>query len=159
MDKPFRSIDEQIELLQSRGIETDEKTGSILLREGYYQIINGYKDPFINKDVTKKSRKTCSTVPLLTLLPKQPANPEKPEQPANPEEPEKSEKPKQPANPEKPEKPEKPESPPTNPRPTPPASSGSQKRGLHELWRKCDSQQETEKNSKTSSKKTSFKLT
>ena len=55
MDKPFRSIDEQIELLRSRGVETDEKTASILLREGYYQIVNGYKDPFIDKEETEKA--------------------------------------------------------------------------------------------------------
>ena len=53
MDKPFLSIDRQIELLESRGVETDEKTSSILLREGYYQIVNGYKDPFIDEEETK----------------------------------------------------------------------------------------------------------
>jgi abortive infection bacteriophage resistance protein len=55
MDKPFRSIDAQIKLLQSRGVETDEKTGSILLREGYYQIVNGYKDPFIDEEESEKA--------------------------------------------------------------------------------------------------------
>lgn len=41
MDKPFLSIDEQIALLELRGVKTDERTSSILLREGYYQIVNG----------------------------------------------------------------------------------------------------------------------
>ena len=55
MDKPFLSIDEQIALLESRGVKTDERTSSILLREGYYQIVNGYKDPFIDKEESQKA--------------------------------------------------------------------------------------------------------
>lgn len=53
MDKPFLNIDGQMALLNSRGVSTDSKTGSILLREGYYQIVNGYKDPFIDEVVSK----------------------------------------------------------------------------------------------------------
>lgn len=34
-EKPFLSIDEQVELLASRGVEVDDQTGGILLREGY----------------------------------------------------------------------------------------------------------------------------
>jgi hypothetical protein len=48
MKKPFLSIDQQIELLNSRGVITDEKTYNILLSEGYYSLINGYKEPFID---------------------------------------------------------------------------------------------------------------
>lgn len=47
MDKPFLSIEDQIKVLTSRGVETDEETPSILMREGYYSIVNGYKAPFL----------------------------------------------------------------------------------------------------------------
>ena len=50
MDKPFKSIDEQIAILDSRGVETDSDTAAALMREGYYSIVNGYKDPFIDRD-------------------------------------------------------------------------------------------------------------
>lgn len=52
VDKPYKSIDEQIALLESRGVLTDKQTGSILLREGYYSVVNGYKTPFINAAAT-----------------------------------------------------------------------------------------------------------
>lgn len=31
-------------------MKTDDTSGSILLREGYYSVVNGYKDPFINRE-------------------------------------------------------------------------------------------------------------
>ena len=52
MDKPFLSIEKQIELLNSRGVRTDEDTYKLLLSEGYYSLVNGYKDPFIDKEET-----------------------------------------------------------------------------------------------------------
>ena len=50
MDKPFKTIEEQIEILQSRGLETNDETPIILEREGYYSVVNGYKDIFIDKE-------------------------------------------------------------------------------------------------------------
>lgn len=47
MDKPFKSINEQLTILQSRNIKTDNRTACILEREGYYSIVNGYKDAFL----------------------------------------------------------------------------------------------------------------
>ncbi|MCL2438624.1 MAG: Abi family protein [Coriobacteriia bacterium] len=47
MNKPFQAISEQIAILNRRGLSTDDKTPNILLREGYYCVINGYKDPFL----------------------------------------------------------------------------------------------------------------
>lgn len=35
MGKPFPTIQQQIELLESRGVKTDDASESILLREGY----------------------------------------------------------------------------------------------------------------------------
>lgn len=47
MDKPFKSIEEQVEILEGRGLRTNEATPLILERENYYSVINGYKDPFL----------------------------------------------------------------------------------------------------------------
>lgn len=47
-DKPFKTIEEQVALLESRNLKTDERTPGILLREGYYQVVNGYKEPFLD---------------------------------------------------------------------------------------------------------------
>ncbi len=52
MQKPFKSIDEQIDLLASRGIEIDTDAESILMRNGYYPIVNGYKEQFIDRKAT-----------------------------------------------------------------------------------------------------------
>lgn len=49
MVKEFKTIDELIALLNSRNIETDEQTALILKRESYYAIVNGYKDPFLDR--------------------------------------------------------------------------------------------------------------
>ena len=48
-DKPFKTIDEQMELLESRNLlfENKETVRLILTRYGYYEIINGYKDNFL----------------------------------------------------------------------------------------------------------------
>lgn len=56
LHKPFTSIDEQITLLNERGLTTDSHTASILRREGYYQIINGYKGPFLDKTATRETQ-------------------------------------------------------------------------------------------------------
>ncbi|MCL2883352.1 MAG: Abi family protein [Coriobacteriia bacterium] len=48
MNKPFKTINEQIEILNSRGVITDEETAGILRREGYYSIVNGYKGLFLH---------------------------------------------------------------------------------------------------------------
>lgn len=52
--KPFKSIEEQIELLRSRGVETGSNTAEILMHEGYYSVINGYKEPFVDKERTEQ---------------------------------------------------------------------------------------------------------
>lgn len=47
--KPFTSIENQVAILRRRGVLTDEETPKILLREGYYSVVNGYKDPFLDR--------------------------------------------------------------------------------------------------------------
>ena len=49
MDKPFKSIAEQIAILESRGLECDYDTRLVLEREGYYPVVNGYKDLFLDQ--------------------------------------------------------------------------------------------------------------
>ena len=48
MDKPFKTIDEQIAILEVRGVLCGPETAGILEREGYYPVINGYKAPFLD---------------------------------------------------------------------------------------------------------------
>ena len=52
MEKEFKTIDEQIELLQSRNLHIENKNiaRKILLKNNYYYLINGYKDIFLNKN-------------------------------------------------------------------------------------------------------------
>lgn len=49
MDKPFKTIAEQIAILESRNMMTDQTTALILKREGYYSVVNGYKSLFLIK--------------------------------------------------------------------------------------------------------------
>ncbi len=51
MEKIFKTIDEQIELLQSRNLHIEDKeiAKEILLNNNYYYLINGYKDLFLDK--------------------------------------------------------------------------------------------------------------
>lgn len=52
--KPFKSVDDQIELLESRGVvfKDKQRAARFLLRENYYAVVNGYKDAFIDKQET-----------------------------------------------------------------------------------------------------------
>lgn len=52
MNKPFKTFDEQIKILQSKGvrIKNIEKAKSLLAHFNYYNLINGYKTPFIIKN-------------------------------------------------------------------------------------------------------------
>lgn len=56
MDKPFRSIEQQIHLLQGRRVSTDERTAEVLLREGYYAVVNGYGKAFLDREATRRAR-------------------------------------------------------------------------------------------------------
>ncbi len=39
--KPFLTIQEQVDLLRTRGMRVDDETPGVLMREGYYSIVNG----------------------------------------------------------------------------------------------------------------------
>ena len=55
MAKEFKTIDQLVELMESRGIVTDDKTATAIKRESYYAIINGYKAPFLDREAMKPS--------------------------------------------------------------------------------------------------------
>ena len=52
--KPFKTVEEQIEILKRRGIVfSDERlAAAFLLRENYYAVVNGYKDAFLDKQAS-----------------------------------------------------------------------------------------------------------
>ena len=52
MKKPFRTLEEQIEILKGRGLDIKDENFSklILHRYSYYDIVNGYKSYFIDKN-------------------------------------------------------------------------------------------------------------
>lgn len=54
MSRPFHTYEEQLKKLKSRRliIDDDEEVIKILKRKNYYDIINGYKDDFIDKPAT-----------------------------------------------------------------------------------------------------------
>lgn len=53
--KPFKTIPELIEIMESRGIHTDDETPFILMSESYYAVINGYKTPFLDRSAMQSS--------------------------------------------------------------------------------------------------------
>lgn len=58
MEKEFKTIEEQIEILKLRGLQiTDEKTIEILTENNYYYLINGYKDLFIDEKCEEEKYK------------------------------------------------------------------------------------------------------
>ena len=51
---PAKTIEEQKSILRERNIKLTPKAAYILLQYGYYNLINGYKDAFINEDNSKR---------------------------------------------------------------------------------------------------------
>ena len=49
MNVPATTIQEQLSILKNRNVRLDENSAGILLQYGYYNLINGYKDAFIDK--------------------------------------------------------------------------------------------------------------
>lgn len=56
VEKRFLTIAEQVELLAARGLRCDAQTPRILLREGYYAVVNGYKRPFLDQGATRVAK-------------------------------------------------------------------------------------------------------
>lgn len=53
--KEFKTIADQIGILESRGMHVGEQAAAVLLRENYYSVINGYKDPFLDREAMQSS--------------------------------------------------------------------------------------------------------
>ena len=51
--KPFKTIDEQIEILKNRNLMflNENKARTILKNYSYYDIVNGYKDILLDKKI------------------------------------------------------------------------------------------------------------
>ena len=63
MEKNFKTVEEQIEILKMRGIIINNKIAKEILTENnYYYLINGYKDLFI--DNYNKEEKYIENVSL-----------------------------------------------------------------------------------------------
>lgn len=70
-DKPFKTIDEQIALLESRNLlfQNKEHSKKLLLRYGYYEIINGYKSFLLdNNDFEEDHYKDGATFEHIYAL-------------------------------------------------------------------------------------------
>ena len=55
MAKEFKTIEELVALLDSRNVVTDQTTAGVLARESYYAIVNGYKNPFLDRDAMRSA--------------------------------------------------------------------------------------------------------
>ncbi|PWG66204.1 Abi family protein [Bifidobacterium callitrichidarum] len=51
LHKPYKSLDEQIAILRSRGMIVHDSAVHALRREGYYSIVNGYKNLFLDANL------------------------------------------------------------------------------------------------------------
>ena len=47
MDKPFKTIEQQMAILRSRNMDVDPAYAGVLKREGYYSVVNRYKALFL----------------------------------------------------------------------------------------------------------------
>ena len=56
-EKIFKSYDEQLEILRSRGLVVSDEAKNILKKENYYNVINGYKDLFIDTSIPDETYK------------------------------------------------------------------------------------------------------
>lgn len=59
----FSDINKQITILQSRGLKIDNnsKTRNLLIDHNYYNVINGFKEPFLDKSQSTEVYKTGTT--------------------------------------------------------------------------------------------------
>lgn len=51
-DKVFHTFEELVDRLASRGVAVDEHTRTVLMRESYYAVVNGYKDLFLDAEAS-----------------------------------------------------------------------------------------------------------
>lgn len=69
MEKDFKTIEEQIEILKTRGLLVNEgRATEILTDNNYYYLINGYKDLFVNKNSDAEKYKENVTLEEIYAL-------------------------------------------------------------------------------------------
>ena len=72
-DKVFKTYDQQLDILKSRGIDLDDyyerqKAKNIIQREGYYKLINGYKTLFLDTSYPDEHYLSGTTVSEIHAL-------------------------------------------------------------------------------------------
>ena len=69
MEKDFKTIKEQIEILKARGIIiNNERAEEILTENNYYYLINGHKELFVdNSSETEKYKENVSLEEIYAL--------------------------------------------------------------------------------------------
>lgn len=66
--KPFKTIEEQIEILHERGLDVKHPNiKEILFKEGYYNIINGYKDIFLEDESSENFKENARFIDIYNL--------------------------------------------------------------------------------------------
>lgn len=67
--KPFTTYEQQIELLENRGLIIDNKESatSFLEKEGYFNVINGYKDDFLANRKEEKYKKNTKFQDIIDI--------------------------------------------------------------------------------------------
>ena len=70
MQKEFKTLEQQIEILKNRGmtIKDEDKTKKYLLSNNYYNIINGYSQPFLKEKNEYLSGTSFNEVSKLYFL-------------------------------------------------------------------------------------------
>lgn len=53
--KPFKTLEEQVAIFESRGLSMPEYAAYALLGEDYYCVVNGYKEPFLDKEASAEA--------------------------------------------------------------------------------------------------------
>lgn len=69
MNKEFKTIEEQIEILKERNlIINEEKAKEIFTDNNYYYLINGYKDLFIDENIEEEKYKDGTSLEEIFAL-------------------------------------------------------------------------------------------
>ena len=58
MEKPFRTAEEQVDILESRGLRIADRDDAVrtLLSWNYYTLVNGYKDMFLDPQKSREAK-------------------------------------------------------------------------------------------------------
>ncbi len=67
-DKDFKSHKEQVEILRARGLSIKNIAWKTLAKENYYNVINGYKDLFLDPKAKKERYKNQATFDEIYAL-------------------------------------------------------------------------------------------